>query len=54
MLSILKEKNIPTYLVNANSEQKRTIFYQYYLDKTYPLFTKIFDTKTFGNTKLEK
>jgi 3-deoxy-D-manno-octulosonic-acid transferase len=54
VLSILKEKNIPTYLVNANSEQKRTIFYQYYLDKTYPLFTKIFDTKTFGNTKLDK
>jgi 3-deoxy-D-manno-octulosonic-acid transferase len=54
MLTILKEKNIPTYLVNANSDQKRNVFYQYYLDKTYPLFTKIFDTKTFGNTKLER
>lgn len=50
----LKSKQIPTFLVNANLQQKRSIFYQYFLNKTYPLFTKIFDTKTFGNTKLER
>jgi 3-deoxy-D-manno-octulosonic-acid transferase len=38
MLTILKEKNIPTYLVNANSDQKRNVLYQYYLDKTYLLY----------------
>jgi 3-deoxy-D-manno-octulosonic-acid transferase len=54
VLSSLKEKNIPTYLVNANLKQKRNNFYQYYLNKTYPLFTKVFDTETYGNTKLEK
>lgn len=53
-LTVLKEKNIPAYLVNANLNQKRNIIYKKYLDKTYPLFTKIFDTQTFGNTKLEK
>ena len=53
-LTVLKEKNIPAYLVNANLNQKRNIIYKKYLDKTYPLFTKIFDTQTFGNTKLDK
>ncbi|MCC6585003.1 MAG: hypothetical protein IT271_14975, partial [Chitinophagales bacterium] len=53
-LTVLKEKNVPAYLVNANLNQKRNIFYKKYLDKTYPLFKKIFDTQTFGNTKLEK
>lgn len=54
ILTVLKEKNIPAYLVNANLNQKRNIIYKKYLDKTYPLFTKIFDTQTFGNTKLDK
>lgn len=54
ILSSLKQKNIPTYLVNVNLEQQRSFFYQKYLNKTYLLFTKIFDIKTFGNTKLEK
>lgn len=54
MLTVLKEKNIPAYLVNANSERHRNAFYKYYLNKTYPFFTKIHDTQTFGNTKLEK
>ncbi len=54
ILTVLKEKNIPTYLVNANLNQKRNIIYKKYLDKTYPLFTKIFDTSAYGNTKLEK
>lgn len=54
ILAALKEKNIPTYLVNANLEQRRSFLYQQYLNKTYPLFTKIFSTKTYGNTKLEK
>ncbi len=50
----LKQKKIPIYLVNANLEQKRNFFYQIYLNKSYPLFTKIFDTKKFGNTKSER
>jgi 3-deoxy-D-manno-octulosonic-acid transferase len=54
ILSELKNKKIPTFLVNANLQQKRSFFYQYFLNKTYPLFTKVFDTKTFGNTKLER
>ncbi|HRH58478.1 MAG TPA: glycosyltransferase N-terminal domain-containing protein [Chitinophagales bacterium] len=54
ILAVLKEKHIPTYLVNANLEQGRNFLYQQYLNKTYTLFTKIFDTKTYGNTKLEK
>ncbi|MFN8295305.1 MAG: glycosyltransferase N-terminal domain-containing protein [Chitinophagales bacterium] len=54
ILVALKERNIPTYLVNANLEQQRNFLYQQYLNKTYPLFTKIFGTKTYGNTKLEK
>lgn len=54
MLSTLNQKNIPTYLVNANLKQHRNAAYQYYLDKVYPLFTKIFDTKTVGNTKIER
>lgn len=53
-LTVLKEKNIPTYLVNVHSEQKRSFIYKNYLNKTYPLFTKIFDTHTLGNTKLDK
>ena len=54
VLSELKSNSIPAFLVNVNLEQKRSFFYQKYLDKAYPLFTKIYDTKTFGNTKLEK
>ena len=54
ILSALKNKNIPTYLVNANLNKKRSFFYQFYLDKTYPLFTKIFDTENYGNTKIER
>lgn len=54
VLTVLKEKNIRAYLVNANLEQKRSFIYKKYLSKTYPLFTKIFNTKTYGNTKLEK
>ena len=54
VLTSLNKKNIPTFLVNANLQQKRNYFYQLFLNKTYPFFTKIFDTKTFGNTKLER
>ena len=54
VLTSLNKKNIPTFLVNANLQQKRNYFYQQFLNKTYPFFTKIFDTKTFGNTKLER
>lgn len=54
ILSELKNKKIPAFLVNANLQQKRFFFYKLFLNKTYPLFTKIFDTKTFGNTKLER
>ena len=54
VLTSLNKKNISTFLVNANLQQKRNYFYQLFLNKTYPLFTKIFDTKTFGNTKLER
>lgn len=53
-LMVLKEKSIPTYLVNANSGRKRNAFYQYYLDKVYPLFTKIFYVSAYGDTKLDK
>ena len=54
VLTSLNKKNISTFLVNANLQQKRNYFYQQFLNKTYPFFTKIFDTKTFGNTKLER
>lgn len=54
VLRILQENQIPVFLVNANPEQKRNFFYQTYLNHAYPLFTKIFDTNTFGTTKLEK
>ena len=54
VLTSLNKKNISTFLVNANLQQKRNYFYQLFLNKTYPFFTKIFDTKTFGNTKLER
>lgn len=54
ILSALKENKIPTYLVNANLKQKQNFLYQYYLEKNYPLFTKIFDTKNYGNTKIEQ
>lgn len=53
-LNQLKKKNIPTFLANVNIEQKRNFIYQKYLNHAYPLFTQIFDTKTFGHTKLEK
>ncbi len=53
-LMVLKEKSIPTYLVNADSGRKRNVFYQYYLDKVYPLFTKIFYVSAYGDTKLDK
>lgn len=53
VLSILHKKQITTFLANANLEQKRSFFYKLYLNKTYPLYTKIFDTTTYGNTKLE-
>lgn len=54
ILSELEEKKIPTFLVNANLQHERNFFYQLFLQKAYPLFTKIFDTKTFGNTKLQR
>lgn len=54
LLATLKDNNIPVYLVNANKSQKRNLFYQFYLKQTQPLFTKIFHTDTYGNTKLEK
>ncbi len=53
-LTQLKMKGIPTYLVNAPKGQKRSFFYQIYLNNAYSLFTKIFDTSAYGNTKLEK
>lgn len=53
ILSTLKEKNIPSYLVNSNLKQERNYFYQRYLDNAYKFFTKIFDASTY-NTKLER
>lgn len=53
-LSQLKTKGIPSFLVNASNKRKRSFIYQKYLDKAYPLFTKIFDTSIYGHTKLEK
>lgn len=53
-LTVLQQKSIPTFLVNANIEQKRNFVYRKYLDVAYALFTKVFDTTTFGNTKLER
>lgn len=53
-LNVLNKKNIRCYLVNANLHSKRNCFYKKYLNVSYPLFTKIFDTKTYGNTKLER
>ncbi|MBK9328620.1 MAG: hypothetical protein IPM95_04730 [Sphingobacteriales bacterium] len=53
-LSQLKTKEIPAFLVNAPNWQKRSLIYQKYLDRSYPLFTKIFDTSTYGDTKLEQ
>ena len=52
-LHFLNKKEIPTFLVNANLVQERNYFYKIFLKKTYPLFTKIFDIDTYGNTKLE-
>lgn len=52
ILSALKNKQIPTFLVNANLQQKRNFFYTLFLKKAYSLFSTIFDTKTCGNTKL--
>lgn len=54
ILNELKVNRIQTYLVNANLQQKRNFIYRYYLKKAYPLFTKIMDTQTVGNTKLER
>ena len=53
-LSQLKTRGIPAYLVNASNGQKRSKIYQKYLNNAYTLFTKIFDTASYGNTKLEK
>jgi 3-deoxy-D-manno-octulosonic-acid transferase len=53
-LNTLQKNKINCYLVNANLQQKKNYFYQKYLDKVYPLFTKIFDTTTYGNTKIER
>ena len=54
ILTYLNQKEIPVFLVNANLSQKRNFFYQKYLNYSYSLFTKIFDTKHYGNTKLER
>ncbi|HND82364.1 MAG TPA: glycosyltransferase N-terminal domain-containing protein [Chitinophagales bacterium] len=54
VLSLLYQKKTPTYLVNANLKQRRNLLYRFYLDKTFPLFTKIFSTQDDGNTKLEQ
>jgi 3-deoxy-D-manno-octulosonic-acid transferase len=53
-LTVLQQKSIPTFLLNANIEQRRNFVYRKYLDIAYALFTKVFDTTTFGNTKLER
>lgn len=53
-LTILHQKNIPTFLVNVNLKIKRNFFYQKYLNHAYSLFTKIFATNTYGHTKLER
>lgn len=55
--NILLELNIhaiPAFLLNAGLSPSNSFFYRFYLKKTLPLFSKIFDTKTFGNTKLEQ
>lgn len=53
-LNLLKENNIPSFLINAVQPNSGNVFYQYYLNKSYSLFTKIFYTKDFGNTKIER
>jgi 3-deoxy-D-manno-octulosonic-acid transferase len=53
-LNRLKEHGIPAFLINANTEQKRNPIYRYYLNECYPLFTKIYSTEKYGNTKLER
>jgi 3-deoxy-D-manno-octulosonic-acid transferase len=53
-LQVLHRKKIRAYLVNAPVHRKRNFFYQKYLDRTYPLFTRIFYTSETGNTKLER
>ncbi len=50
----LKKNHIPTYLVNFNPLKQTLFFYKKYLQKTLPFFTKIYDTSTYGNTKLER
>ncbi|MCB0507871.1 MAG: hypothetical protein KDD21_06190 [Bacteroidetes bacterium] len=53
-LFALNRKQIPTYLINVNANRSHSFFYKKYLDFAYPLFTKIFDTTNFGNTKIER
>lgn len=50
----LKQRHIPTYLINANTKQNHTSLYRIYLKYCYKLFTKIFTTQEYGNTKLER
>lgn len=54
LLKALNRQCIPTYLVNAATEQKENFLYRIYLDRVSALFTQVFDTKTYGNLKLEK
>jgi 3-deoxy-D-manno-octulosonic-acid transferase len=50
----LKNKNIPTYLINANPHQKRNFIYKKYLAQTLPFFTEVFHTNKVGSTKIER
>lgn len=54
LLHALHQHKIDIYLVNADIPNNISFFYKWYLNKTAVYFTKIFDVKTFGNTKLER
>lgn len=54
LLLTLRNKHIPAFLVNAPSSENDGLIYRIYLQKTMPLFTRIFDTATYGNTKTDR
>jgi len=50
----LRKQQIPVFLLNRSLSNKNAFFYRIYLKKTLPLFTKIFYTQEYGNTKIER
>lgn len=50
----LNKQQIQTYLINNSLVKNNSFIYQFYIEKTLPLFTAIFNTQVYGNTKLER